>query len=888
MHTFLSKLRALFTRSHSSEEEFEIHLTLLAERFIAQGMVPEEAALAARRQFGNAGLHQQKLRDQNRFLLLSHLWRDLRYSIRGMLRNPGFALTAIFTLALGMGANVAVFALMDAVLLRSLPVANPQRLYFVNYAGATGRGIAPPYPFLQRMQREAHSLESVAAYSGQAQLKIRPESSADFETANGARVSGNYYEVLGLQAALGRLLTAQDELLNPAVAVLSYDYWQTRYAGSLAALGSSFTLDGTSFTIVGVAPKGFSGLQPGHRDDITIPITTMNLGPHDGAGMLADHNSPWFQAIGRLTPGVSPAKAQSEIDTLFQSYMTEFPVSAEARRDQFNHIELVSAAQGLGDLRKQFAHPLQALMAVVALVLLVACANITNLLLARATRREREFAVRIALGAGHRRLLRQFLTETALLFFIGAAASLAVAFAVVRLLLRFFATGPQHIQISLHFDAPLLVFALALPLLATLVFGAAPILHVLRTDPHAAMKEGSRMSESGSKMGFGRALIVLQIALSLILLVGASLFLRTLHNLHSIDPGFSPSQVALMQINLLESAYPESPARLAAWDRILSVVRVTPGVQSAALSAATPFDTSGRHAGFIVPGYRWTSDADSLINLDHVSEDYFKTLNTPVLRGRDLSSSDVDSAPHVALLNQTAARHYFPRRDPIGVEVHINDAAYRIAGVVQDIHQSDLREPATPFIFLPVRQPYDRNFRLTLLVRTTLNPTALAATLARQIHAVARDSLVKQPITLSEQMDESIVNERLVSTLVGIFGLLALMLSAVGLYGVIAYTVARRTPEFAVRLAIGALPQQVIGSVLLGTLRLLGIGLVIGVPSSILLARAADSLFYGVTPTDLSAQLVASTVLSAVALIASVLPAIRISKIDPTSALRTE
>ncbi|UWZ84428.1 ABC transporter permease [Occallatibacter riparius] len=349
-------------------------------------MAPEEAGLAARRQFGNAGLHQQNLRDQSRFLLLNHLWRDLRYAVRGMLRNPGFALTAILTLALGMGANVAVFALMDAILLRSLPVGSPQRLYFVDFAGAAGLGIAPPYPFLQRMQREAHSLESVAAYSGRAQLKIRPESSANFETANGARVSGNYYEVLGLRAALGRLLTAQDELLNPAVAVLSYDYWQTRYAGSAAALGSSFTLDGTSFTIVGVAPKGFSGLQPGHRDDITIPITTMNLGPHDGAGMLADHNSPWFQAVGRLAPGVSPAKARAEIDTLFQSYMTEFPVSAEARRDQFNHIELVSAAKGLGALRKQFERPLEALMAVVALVLLIACANITNLLLARATR----------------------------------------------------------------------------------------------------------------------------------------------------------------------------------------------------------------------------------------------------------------------------------------------------------------------------------------------------------------------------------------------------------------------------------------------------------------------------------------------------------------------
>jgi len=888
MRTFLSKLCALFTRSQSSEEEFETHLALLTERFVAQGMAPEEAAVAARRQFGNAGLHQQNLRDQSRFLLLSHLLRDLRYAVRGMLRNPGFAVAAILTLALGMGANIAVFALMDAVLLRSLPVADPQRLYFVDYAGAAGLGIAPPYPFLQRMQSEAYSLQSVAAYSGQGQLKIRPESSANFETANGSRVSGCYYQVLGLRAALGRLLTAQDELLRPAVAVLSYDYWQTRYAGNPAVLGSSFMLDGTSFTIVGVAPKGYSGLQPGHHDDITIPITSMNLGPHDGDGMLVDHNSPWFQAIGRLASGVSPANARAEINTLFQSYMTEFPVSAEARRDQFHHIELVSAAQGLDNLRKQYARPLQALMAVVALVLLIACANITNLLLARATRREREFAVRIALGAGRRRLLHQLLTETALLFFIGAAASLAVAFAVVRLLMRFFSTGPQPMQLSLHFDGPLLAFALALPLLATLIFGAAPILHVLRTVPHAAIKEGSRMSESSSRMGLGRALIVLQVALSLILLVGASLFLKTLRNLHSVDPGFSPSQIALMQIHLLESTYPESPARLAAWDRILSVVRTTPGVQSAALSAATPFDTSGRHAGFIVPGYRRTSDVDSLINLDHVSEDYFKTLNTPLLRGRNLSASDVDSAPHVALLNQTAARHYFPGRDPIGVEIHINDAAYRIVGIVQDIHQSDLREPATPFIFLPVRQPYDRNFRLTLLVRTTLKPTALAATLTRQIHTVAPDSLITQPITLSEQMDESIVNERLISTLVSIFSVLALMLSAIGLYGVIAYTVARRTPEFAVRLAIGAVPQQVIGSVLMGTLRLLALGLVLGVPASILLARAARSLFYEVTPTDLSAQLIAATLLSAVSLVASVLPAFRISRIDPASALRAE
>jgi hypothetical protein len=301
----------------------------------------------------------------------------------------------------------------------------------------------------------------------------------------------------------------------------------------------------------------------------------MNLGPHDGDGMLVDHNSPWFQAIGRLAPGVSPAKACAEIDTLFQSYMTEFPVSAEARRDQFHHIELVSAAQGLDDLRKQYARPLQALMAVVALVPLIACANITNLLLARATRRGREFAVRIALGAGRRRLRHQLVTETALLFFIGAAASLAVALAVVSLLLRFFSTGAQPIQLSLHLDGQLLAFALALPLLATLVFGAAPILHVLRTDPHSAMKEGSRMSKPASRMGLGRALIVLQIALSLVLLVGASLFLKTVRNLHSVDPGFSPSQVGT------------SPARRTArfsptWNASLRSVLAQPPTNSTA------------------------------------------------------------------------------------------------------------------------------------------------------------------------------------------------------------------------------------------------------------------------------------------------------------------
>ena len=881
--------------------EIESHLQLESDDLQTEGHSTAEAHRRARATFGNSTQARERFYLRTRFQWLDNLAHDLRYALRGLVQSPGFTAVAILTLALGMGANIAIFTLVDTVLLRSLPVSDPSSLYFVRYAGAKGLGIAPPYPCFQRMRNQAKTLASFAAYTGYGQLKIRfgSESNGTIETANGARVSEDYYRVLGLQPALGRLLTPQDENLDPAAAVLSFDYWQSRFSANPSVVGQSFELDGRSFTIVGVSPRGFHGLQPGHEDQITIPMTTMNLGPHDGDGMLVDHNSPWFEAIARLSHGIAPQQARSELDTIFQSYMNEFPTSPESRRDDFNHIELSPAAQGLSDLRKQFSRPLKALMAVVVLVLLIACANITNLLLARASRREREFAVRVALGASRNRLFRQILTETLLLFTLGALASTLVAFPVVRFLVGFFLNGPGGLsgQLNLdpHWDWRVLCFTAILPLFASLLFGAVPVLHALKTDPQTSMKEGPRASGSSRRLNLSRALIVSQIALSLILLVGASLFLRTLRNLESIDPGFNADRVALASIQLLESTYPERRARIAAWDRILTAVRALPGVQSAALSAMTPMDTGGRHVGFHVPGYQPVSDPNSdlggMINLNTVSEDYFETLNTPLLQGRAFTAGDASTGPQVAILNQTAARQFFPGRSPaqiIGSIVHANELTGRIIGIVSDLHQFDLRQPSGPFLYLPMRQPYDRNFGMTLAVRSKDSVSSLAPELERTIHVATSDALITQPITLSAQLDRSLIDQRLIASLVAAFSALALFLSAVGLYGVLAYTIARRTSELAIRLALGALPRHVIGSILQDTLKLLALGLAIGVPASILLATAAKSLFYEVAPTDPVTQVTAAILLAAVALAASYLPASRVARINPATTLRNE
>ena len=421
-------------------------------------------------------------------------------------------------------------------------------------------------------------------------------------------------------------------------------------------------------------------------------------------------------------------------------------------------------------------------------------------------------------------------------------------------------------------------------MLATVVFGAAPILRAVRTDPQTALKDGAKASATRRQIDLGRVLVVLQVSLSLVLLVGALLFLRTLRNLHAINTGFRPERVVLTKVQLLESSYGEEGARVTMWDRVLDGVRSLPGVESAAVSEMTPLDTSGRHVGFSVPG----PHPEDGLSMNTVSEDYFKTLEAPLLRGRSFTRGDDLQATHVAVLNAAAAKRYFGQRDPIGTTVHVNDAAYQIVGVVRDIKEADLRKEAGALIYLPMRQPYDRNFGMTLSVKTAVDPATMITAIGKQVHAAGPDTLVAHTGTMVEQIDDTLVQERLISALTAAFGVLALLLSAVGLYGVLAYSVVLRTHEIGIRLALGEMPGQVLRGILGETAWLVGVGLAAGIPTSMLLARAAASLLYGVSPKDVWAQMTAAGVLAAVGLAASFIPAYRASRTNPLEALRYE
>jgi predicted permease len=862
-------------------EEIRSHIELEADELKTGSVTGPAARMAARQAFGNLTAAEERFYERGRMVWFHDLLQDVRYGLRTMRQNAGFTTAAVLTLALGMGANTAIFSLIDAVLLRALPVKDPASLYFLNNAGARAVGQSPPYPCFERFRSLAKSFTGIAAYADN-DHGIRID--GPIEQVDGATVSGNYFDVLGVAPFAGRLLTDGDEKFDPPVAVISYGFWQRRFGGKPGAIGGTFSLDGAlnggRFTIVGITPKDFHGLTPGRHDDITMPFTA-------GSRVLRSTSSWFFKAIGRLRPGVTAEQARAEIDPIFQTFMNEFPPSKDARRDYYRNMELTPASHGLDELRKRFSRPLWALMAVVGLVLLIGCANITNLLLARSATREKEFAVRVAIGAGRSRLFRQVLVETGLLFAAGAGAGIAIAWWAARGIIAFFAGGARPILLDIHWDWRVTSFTAALSLLATFIFGTAPVLRAMRTDPHAAMKDGGRTTPS--RIGSGQFLVAFQVALSMILLAGAALFLRTLGNLYTMSAGFHADQVGLILIHLPDNTYHEAAARIALWDRLLPDIRSLPGVRSASLSRMTPLDGNDRGVGFDVPGYQARSDQDRSISLNTVSEGYFGTLGIPLLEGRDFTEDDRVGAPNVALLNESARRHFFSGRDPIGTVVKLmGRPLYRIVGVVQDTKQADLRKEAGPFVYVPVRQPVDSGAWLTLSIRTSGDPQPLIATVQKRLRSLGTDIHIVRTDTLARQIDESLLEERLISTLAVAFGLLALALSAVGLYGVLAYSVARRTSEIGIRMALGAMPGQVTWSVLRQTLWLVAIGLAVGVPASIFLARLVENMFYGVTPTDVVTQAGAAALLAAVALVASYLPARRAGRIDPLAALRYE
>jgi predicted permease len=887
-------------------EELAQHLEDCYEALLNGGATPAEAERLTLAELSESDLLARELRrieqqvkhepivpgTNSRSNVIADFWQDLRYGARALLKNPGVAVVAVLSLALGIGANTAIFSLIDAVLLKMLPVERPEELYFIQNVGTRRpEGGAPPYPCFERFRDHTQSFTGLAAFSG---MDPRVKIDGQLEEWRGQRVSGNCFSLLGVKAILGRTLSPADDAVpgkggpDGWVAVISYNYWTRRFGRDPRVIGKVVQLGNNPVTIIGVTEPEFHGLGPGRAFDVLLPMMTA------GVERLAEKEAWWFTAVGRLKPGVPLEQARVELDTIFQSYMDETSMSAESRREAFNRIDLRPASRGLNELRRQFSQPLQALMATVALVLLIACANVANLLLARATARRKEFAVRLALGASRFRLLRQMGTESLLLVGLGGLLSLLFARWGSAFLMSFFAAGRGRLFVNLPLDHRVLLFTTGVALVTGLIFGVFPALQATRVDPNPALKDSAGTS-TRSRSRFGRSLVVAQVALSLLLLVGAGLFLRTLHNLKNIDSGFRPEGVLTMPVSPEESVY--QGVRLAnLWKEALASVERLPGVRSASLSALTPLDGSDRGVGIEVSGYTLRTERDKGIRLNQVSPGYFQTFGIAVLQGRAFADSDNETAPRVALFNEAAARFYFGDRNPIGAQVRFvfdprNEkppAPYEIVGVVKDARYQTLREPDTRMIYLPVAQKRDRLGRLILAVRAEGKPADLSHALSSAVRALGPDIFLTDIATLSERVDQSLVQERLVATLSLFFGLLALLLACIGLYGVLTYDVARRTQEIGIRMALGANSQRVVQLVLREALLWVTVGVVLGLGAALATTQWIESLLFDLKPHDPLTIGLAALVLLVVAAVAGYLPARRAARVDPLVALRFE
>ncbi len=819
---------------------------------------------------------------------------DLRLALRGLRRSPAFTVVAVTSLALGIGANIAIFSFVNAILLKRLPVPDPGRLVQLSEVEGTKQAnTAFSYPFIQEIERRNAALDGVF---GRFPVRVNLTSSGVAEPLHGEVVTGAYFKTLEVYPALGRLINEDDISAaagNP-VCVISYSMWQGRFAGRSDMVGRKLILNSRPYTVIGITPSGFNGPQLQSRVDMQLPVSRMgdfmggffSTGP--GGAMWKSSNFTWLQPFGRLKRGLTSMQAEAQLQTLARQVNLQLagPNSRNKTAGEKTTLHLLDGSQGLNYSRAKYAEPATVLMAVVGFVLFIACTNLANLLLARANAREKEFALRLSLGASRGRLIRQLMVESLAIAGFGGAIGLLLSFWIIRTLLAYLNSGtPAGSGLQAAPDALVIVFSVALSLLTAVLFGLLPAWQSVKPEVLPELKQVSGTAHSSrNRAGLRKTLIVVQLGLSLVVLFAAGLLTRTLSHLQTVDLGFKPANVIALSVDPAMNGYsPADTERI--FDDILQRLRSQPQVVAAALATDSPLDGSLITLPAEVPGHvDRISDIAPAFNM--VSPGYFATLNQRLLRGHDFSDHDREGAPHVAIVNEQFVSQYMPGRNPVGQHFKIGGGDVEIVGVVNTAHFANVREKPTPGIYLPTKQTQSSGY--TLLVRTTGDARTAIAGIEHAIHAVDAKLPIYHLRTLQAQLDGGISSERILSFLSSLFSALAALLCGIGLYGITGYAVSRRTREIGVRFAIGAQKSDVAGLFLREGAVLIGCGILVGIPAALAATRLLKTLLYGLEPADLPTLAFTLGLLIAVGVLAMLLPVRRAASIEPIEALRYE